>query len=196
MDMRVAPPREAETLLAAVPDNDRAVWATAMYAGLRRGELMGLTVECIDLRRRIIRVECGWDEREGSQETKGRERRVVPIPSMLSDLLLSHLARTGRKGKQLAFGVTGGSPFVPMSVRKRADDAWAAAGLKRITLHQCRHTYASFLIAAGVNAKAVQTYMGHSSITITFDTYGHLFPGNEEETAGLLDAHLAAQVAS
>jgi integrase len=59
-------------------------------------------------------------------------------------------------------------------------------------LHECRHTYASFLIACAVNAKAVQRYMGHSSITITFDTYGHLFPGNEEEAAGLLDAHLAA----
>lgn len=42
------------------------------------------------------------------------------------------------------------------------------------------------------NAKAVQTYMGHSSITITVDTYGQLFPGNEEETAGLLETHLAA----
>jgi integrase len=46
------------------------------------------------------------------------------------------------------------------------------------------------MIAAGVNAKALTTYMGHSSITVTFDRYGHLMPGNEEEAAGLLDAYL------
>lgn len=47
------------------------------------------------------------------------------------------------------------------------------------------------MIAAGVNAKALSTYMGHSSITITIDRYGHLMPGNEEEAAGLLDAYLS-----
>jgi integrase len=56
--------------------------------------------------------------------------------------------------------------------------------------HECRHTYASLMIAAGVNAKALQTFMGHSSITETLDRYGHLMPGSEEEAAGLLDAFL------
>lgn len=47
------------------------------------------------------------------------------------------------------------------------------------------------MIAAGVNAKALATYMGHASIAITLDRYGHLFPGNEDEAATLLDAYLA-----
>ena len=47
------------------------------------------------------------------------------------------------------------------------------------------------MIAAGVNAKALSAYMGHSSITITLDRYGHLMPGNEEEAAALLDTYLA-----
>ena len=64
------------------------------------------------------------------------------------------------------------------------------AALEPITLHECRHTFASLMIAAGVNAKALSTFMGHSSITITLDRYGHLFPGNEAEAAGLLDAFL------
>ena len=46
------------------------------------------------------------------------------------------------------------------------------------------------MIAAGVNAKALSTYMGHSSITITLDRYGHLMPGNEAEAAGMLEAYL------
>ena len=63
--------------------------------------------------------------------------------------------------------------------------------LDPITLHECRHTFASLMIAADVNAKALSAYMGHASVTITLDRYGHLMPGNEDEAAGLLDAYLA-----
>jgi integrase len=62
------------------------------------------------------------------------------------------------------------------------------------TLHECRHGYASLMIAAGVNIKALSTFMGHSNIRITLDQYGHLLPGAENEAAGLLDAFLARQV--
>lgn len=58
------------------------------------------------------------------------------------------------------------------------------------SLHECRHTFASLMFAAGVNAKALSIYMGHASITITLDRYGHLMPGNEEEAAELLDTYL------
>ncbi len=64
---------------------------------------------------------------------------------------------------------------------------------ERLRLHQARHTYASFMIAAGVNAKALCSYMGHSSIKVTFDLYGHLMPGAEAEAASLLDAFLAVE---
>ena len=79
-------------------------------------------------------------------------------------------------------------------MRKRANAAWLRAGLEPIGLHECRHTFASLMIAAGVNAKAVSAYMGHSSVTITLDRYGHLMPGNESEAAQQLDAYLARAV--
>jgi integrase len=63
------------------------------------------------------------------------------------------------------------------------------AGLEPIGLHECRHTFASLLIAAGVNAKAITAY-GHASIQTTFDLYGHLMPGSEEEAVALIDAYL------
>jgi hypothetical protein len=65
--------------------------------------------------------------------------------------------------------------------------------LERITPHACRHTFASLMIAAGVNAKALSTFMGHATISITLDRYGHLMPGSEAEAANLLDAYLAAR---
>jgi integrase len=80
-------------------------------------------------------------------------------------------------------------------VKQMADERGAKRvdSLERITLHECRHTFASLMIAAGVNAKALSTYMGHANISITLDRYGHLMPGNEDEAAGLLDAYLVAQ---
>jgi integrase len=63
----------------------------------------------------------------------------------------------------------------------------------RSRLHQARHTYASFMIAAGANAKALSLFMGHSSIKVMFDLYGHLMPGTEAEAAALLDRFLGVQ---
>jgi Phage integrase family len=91
----------------------------------------------------------------------------------------------------LAFARSDGRPFNPTTVSQRADRAWKKAGLEPVTLHECRHTFATLMIAACVNAKALQTFMGHSSITVTLDRYGHLFPGSEEEAAVFLDAHPA-----
>lgn len=58
-------------------------------------------------------------------------------------------------------------------------------GIERITPHAGRHTFASLMIAARVNAKALSTFMCHATISITLDRYGHLVPGSEEEAAGL-----------
>jgi integrase len=186
---RIASPDEAAKLIAALLEGDRALWAVALYAGARRGELMALRWPKIDLAEGVIHLERGWDDKEGEIELKSRtSRRRVPIPAVLRDHLVEHRMRT--EGDGLVFGRTASDPFRPGAVTARADEAWKQAGLKRITLHECRHTFASLMIAAGVNAKALSTYMGHSSIKVTFDKYGHLMPGNEEEAAALLDAFL------
>lgn len=94
-----------------LPEGDRAIWATAMYAGLRRGESMALRVDRIDMDANVIHVKRGGDMIEGEIETKGRNRRRVPIASVLREHLLSHLMRSGRRGDQLVFGVTERSPL-------------------------------------------------------------------------------------
>ena len=88
------------------------------------------------------------------------------------------------------FGRTPTAPFDTGGIWKRSRKAWTAARLTPLTLHEARHTFASLMIAAGVNAKALTTYMGHASVRVTFDRYGHLMPGNESEAAGLLDDYL------
>jgi len=81
----------------------------------------------------------------------------------------------------------------PETILARARKAWRIAGMQPITLHECRHTYAAFMIAAGINAKALSTYMSHTSITVTLDRYGHLLPGNEHQAATTLDRWLNTQ---
>jgi len=91
----------------------------------------------------------------------------------------------GRRGPTAAVAL-----MIVTAVGTRAKKAWAAVGLEPVGLHDCRHTYAAFMIAAGINTKALCTYMGHSTITVTLDRYGHLLPGNEHEAANLLDQWL------
>ncbi len=133
-------------------------------------------------------------------EPKSRAgRRSVPIPAVLRGYLLEHKLRSGRS-EGLVFGRSAEAPFTSSNVWRRARTAWKRMNAERavqnleplepIGLHESRHTFASLMIGAGVNAKALSTYVGHSSITITFDLYGHLMPGNEDEAAALLDAYL------
>jgi integrase len=186
---RIAPPDECAKLLAALRAEDRPLWATAMYAGLRRGELMALRVEDVDLGAGLIHVRRGWDRYAGEITPKSGKARKVPIAVALRDHLDEHLLGLNWQDG-LVFGVSTASPFVIATAIYQADKAWKAAELERITMHECRHTFASLMIAAGVNAKALSTYMGHANIGITLDRYGHLMPGNEAEAASLLDAYL------
>jgi integrase len=187
---RIASTEEAATLIAALHEADRALWATAMYAGLRYGELAALAWEHVDLTAGLIRVERAWDPKSHEYiAPKSRAgTRTVPIAWVLREYLIAHKLRSGRS-EGLVFPGPFGGPFDSWAAQSRADKAWTK--LARLTLHECRHTFASLMIAAGVNAKALSTYMGHASITITLDRYGHLMPGNEEAAAELLDAYIA-----
>jgi integrase len=189
---RIAAPEEARRLLAALPERDRALWATALYAGLRRGELLALRWEDLDLAKGVIHVERSYDDKSGVEiEPKSRAgRRNVPIVGALRDEVVAHKTRQGRDAG-LVFGTTAKRPLDPAGAWRRAQTAWRRAGLDGIGLHEARHTFASILIAAGVNAKAITTYMGHASIQTTYDLYGKLMPGSEAEAAALVDAYLA-----
>ena len=152
---RIASADEAARLLSVLTDTDRAIWATAMYAGLRLGALRALRVESIDLAAGVIHVERGWDDKEGEISVKSAAaRRRVPIAGVLRDLLAEHRMSTDRTGRELAFGRTPFDAFNPKTLQQRADEAWGGAGLKRLTLHECRHSYASLMIAAGGGACA------------------------------------------
>ncbi len=187
---RIAAPAEARSLIDALAPEDRAVWATAAYAGLRRGELLALRWEDVDLDKRRLRVARSWDVEEGVIAPKSTAgMRSLPMLAVLRTHLLEQRLRSGR-ADGLVFGADGERPFNYWTLVSRAKRAWKAAELAPIGLHECRHTFAALMIAAGVNPKALSTFMGHASISITLDRYGHLFPGSEDEAAELAHAYL------
>lgn len=175
--------------------NDRAVAAVEAFEradeGWAEANRTELRAEAIDLEAGEIHVTAGWDRIEGRQPTKGRERRTVPIIGELRTILAADLLRTGRRGADLAFGATAASPFCPITLTRHADRVWKAAGLKRITPHECRHSFASIAIAAGVNIGTVSAALGHASVTITWERYHHLMPGTMDQAADLIQAYVA-----
>jgi integrase len=137
---RIASPEEAAALIGALRPEDRALWGSAFYAGLRLGELRALLWQDIDLAAGLIRVERSMSGKGEIGEPKSRAgRRNVPIVAALRDLLVEHKLVT-RRDRGFVFGTSATSPFTPNVARGRALTAWRRAGLAPIGLHECRHT--------------------------------------------------------
>ena len=191
---RIATPSKAATLTAALPAKDQAAFGLGVYGGLRIGELVGIEWQAIDLDGRTLRVVRSWDEKARQfldAKTKAGQNRTVPIIDRLATLLADHAVLMDHPSEGLLFpGQDASRPLSTGRLRNRAKKAWRDAGLEPLGFHEARHTFASLMIAAGVNAKALSTYMGHANIAITLDRYGHLMPGNEAEARALLDAYL------
>lgn len=191
---RIADPTEAATLIDAMQDRDKATLAIAVYAGLRIGEILALDVRDINLEDRWIHVHRNWDKHSKKfVPTKSRKPRQVPIIERLAGVLRDHLLLRGHPTKGLLFPSTKRPdwPVDPGVLRKRTLKRWEESGLAPLGFHEGRHTYASIAIAAGLNAKTLSTYLGHATINITLDRYGHLMPGSEVEARALLDDYLS-----
>ncbi len=187
---RVADRSEAGDLVAALPAAEKAFWATAIYAGLRRGELRALRWSDVDLdvQPALIHVRRTWDDVEGEVEVKTDAGfRVVPVTAGLRRLLIAHRAATNRSGTDLVFGRTAADPFIPSTVRSRALRTWGwkeitnpdadkpktiwvkarPDALEPIAPHEGRHSAASYLIEAGLNDLELTETIGHSDSRTT-----------------------------
>ncbi len=194
---RVASPAEAESLLKALPEPDRALWATAFYAGLRNGELRALRVEDVDLQTGTLRVERSWDDVEGPVAPKSAAgTRVIPICVHLRVYLKPHIR--GRAG--LVFGHTPTRSYNYKNTVNRANKAWVAAVIgaffcgtsaciERITLHEARHSFRTFLDYAGVSEARCDRYLGHASHSVG-RRYTHALMDHLADDAAALDAYL------
>jgi integrase len=203
---RAATPQQAAELLAALSDStalERAIWATAFYAGLRRGEQRALRVRNVDLDAATIDVEHGWDAKEGQVDTKSRAgvRRVF-----LLDVLRPYLEPQvkGRSADELVFGHRK-APFEPRAVARKAERAWAAysvgafirgepSAFEPFTLHEARHSFATWMDHAGISEARCDRYMGHARSGVA-GRYRHLLPAQIAEDAAKLDTYLTGATA-
>jgi integrase len=170
----------AYVALVMVAQVGTGVGTRTKLRGMGRGSCV------IDLDRQVIKVSRGWDP------TARLFIETVPISSRLTTLLSDHLVLMDHPSGLLFPGRDPSYPIHPSPLRRRVAKRWGDVGLEPLGFHEARHTYASINIAAGMNAKTLSTYMGHASIWITLDLYGHLLPRNEAEARDQLDAYLDA----
>lgn len=185
--------QDAVSMVLALPESERALWAVAFFAGLRRGELRALRWSDVDLAAEppTLRVERTWDDVEGELGEAKTEAgsRTVALPTMVARLLAEHGLTTGRAGEELVFGRTAELPFVPSTIRRRALKAWGED--RYLCTHQARHAAASFLIACpDVSDLELARTIGHSDVRTTKNVYGHLLPDSVARVAAGMNALL------
>lgn len=189
---------QARSLIAATPERYRCLIATALLTGMRAGELAGLMERDIDFGHHVIRIQrSAW---RGSLTTPKTEHsyRSIDMPPTLERMLEEWLDSSLRdKGSGLVFPNKWGGVQNMSNVRENVlVPALARAGLPRLRFHDLRHTYAAILIANGESLKYVQEMMGHSSIKITADTYGHLLAEVHRNAAARLDSAVFGELSA
>ncbi len=159
------------------------------YCGLRWGEAAALTVGKCDLLRSRIHVDATLVDVAGVLSIgtpKSDKVRDVPVARFLRDELAVHVS--GRGSDALVFPAPrGGYLRNPNFRRGYFDRAAREIGLGGLVPHELRHTAASLAIQSGANIKVVQTMLGHSSATLTWDRYGHLYDDDLDSVAERLD---------
>jgi integrase len=202
---RAATPGEASELLESLPELERALWATAFYAGLRRGEMRGLRRRDVDVEAAVVSVERGWDEKEGpiAPKSVAGTRRVFLLDALRPHL--EPLVERGGDADDLLFGYHGTAPFDPRAVARKAQRGWTATNEKQaedelpplstFTLHEARHSFSTWLDHAGVSPDRADRYMGHSTSSTVPGRYRHLLPGQMAKDSELLDEYLAGATA-
>jgi len=184
---------EVERLAEAIVPPYGVLVRFAAYTGLRAGEIAALRVKRLDLLRGTVRVVEAASEVSGrliTGPTKTHAERTVRLPRFLRDELAAYLASPPRDRDAFVFTAPKGGPLRHHNFYKRQFcPALVRAGLPaQIRFHDLRHTCASLLIAQGAHPKAIQAHLGHSSIQVTMDRYGHLFPDALGHLADRLDA--------
>jgi integrase len=184
---------EVERLAEAIVPPYGVLVRFAAYTGLRAGEIAALRVKRLDLLRGTVRVVEAASEVSGrliTGPTKTHAERTVLLPRFLRDELAAYLASRPRDRDAFVFTAPKGGPLRHHNFYNRQFcPALVRAGLpEQIRFHDLRHTCASLLIAQGAHPKAIQVHLGHSSIQVTMDRYGHLFPDALGHLADRLDA--------
>ena len=155
------------------------------WCGIREGELLALTAADFDFEKETVRINKSYQRLHGEDvittpKTK-KSNRIIKMPKFLCEEMQEYLQMLyGLKKKDRIFTVT------KSYLHHEMDRGAKAAGVKRIRIHDLRHSHISLLIDMGFSAVAIADRVGHESIDITYQ-YAHLFPSKQTEMADRLD---------
>ena len=199
--MRCLTPEQAKRFIAAAAsDRWTALWVLLVTTGLRPSEALGLRWTDLDAEKlrvqwALVRVPgAGWS----LAETKNKKGRTVTLPAVAHRPLRRWQAEerlrlgAGYLEQGFMFATASGQPLDLTNLKKKHfKPLLKRAKLPDIRLYDLRHTAASLLLANGEHPKVVQEMLGHFSITLTMDTYSHVMPDMQEQSAARLDALLS-----
>ena len=194
---RTLSPDQAKALLASlVGHHNQALYTLMLSTGLRRGEALGLRWDDVDLEGGIIRIRRSL-KREGGRlvttDTKTlKSRRAVNLPTPVIDLLAAQ--RDAQENQRVNLGAAWvpsgfvfttsiGTPIDPRNLYRDFQKVCERAGLPHWHPHELRHSAASLMLASGVSLQVVSQVLGHSSIRMTADVYGHILDPERERAA-------------
>jgi integrase len=204
-EIRPLTPEQAHQLIDATADDRyQALYVTAMATGLRQGELLGLRWDDIDLDVRRLSVRHSLGRVNGKlvllEPKTTRSRRMVVLPEIAVTALRAR--RTRQLMERLVagprwvdtghvFATSVGTALDGATVTHSFKRALERAGLPHSRFHDLRHTAATFLLGQGFTLEDVKNLLGHSSIVLTSNTYGHVVEQRQREVALGMDAVLA-----
>ena len=175
-------PEESERLLAHSQGMWREIILMALKTGLRRGELQGLSWADIDWNAQTLTVRHSWaDNLKVLNTPKSNKVRYIPLTNELYEVLLQKKLSVG-----FVFPGENGQRFVGKRLNIEIRNACTKAGIRQISCHTLRHTFASHLVMKGAPLKAIQELLGHADIQTTM-RYAHLTPSSLKASIDLLD---------
>lgn len=184
-------------LAGSTTHRHHAAWLLLATTGLRRGETLGLVWSALDLdgdRLQVTRTLVDVDHGEPiwSLPKTNRGRRQIGLDPGTVRVLRAHRAAqaetrlavgAGYRSLDLVFAAPDGGPVHPDRFSRSFIEQGTRLGLSRLNVHGLRHTWATLALQAGVHPKVVQERLGHSTISITLDTYSHVMPSMDTDAA-------------
>lgn len=191
-------PISTKTVLAladAMPAHLRALVIVGAGTGMRRGELLGLTLDRISDEFGTIRIDRQLDRRSTRDEVvftapkTESSVRTIPVADVVLEAIRAHVTEYGVHESGLVFTSAIGTPLRTSTLWMAWQGAAAKAGTDA-TPHDLRHYFASIQIAGGTSIKALQALLGHKSAVETWDTYGHLMGDEDDRSRTVVDGAL------
>lgn len=195
-EMLVWSPEEFQAFIKCVDDPMCYALFWSLYVlGMRIGEATALTWNDYDFKKRRVSINKGFSRKvnEITDPKNDGSIRTVPFPEYYGKIMQEYKEwqRSNCDSTEYVFG--GSKPASEMTIARRKDAAVEESGVKRIRIHDFRHSCATLLIHSRVPIVAISRYLGHKNVTETLNTYGHLMPDSHDIIISALETINAAK---